>query len=65
MQSRIRNAALACGLAAAALTAAQAQDLKSFEQKITTKVLPNGLTLLKKWLWPGWKRPMPRTKRNT
>ena len=46
MQSRIRNAALACGLAAAALTAAQAQDLKSFEQKITTKVLPNGLTLL-------------------
>jgi predicted Zn-dependent peptidase len=29
----------ACGLAAA-------QDLKSFEQRITTKVLPNGLTLL-------------------
>ncbi len=25
---------------------AQAQDLKSFEQKITTKVLPNGLTII-------------------
>jgi len=33
-------------LAATALTAARAQDLKSFEQKITTKVLPNGLTLI-------------------
>ena len=32
--------------AAALLTQAQAQDLKSFEQKITTKVLPNGLTLI-------------------
>src|ERR1700743_2181305 len=31
--------AAVCGLAAA-------QDLKSFEQRITTKVLPNGLTLL-------------------
>jgi predicted Zn-dependent peptidase len=34
---------------AAAITgtrASQAQDLKSFEQKITTKVLPNGLTLI-------------------
>ena len=30
---------LACGTA-------RAQDLKSFEQKITTKVLPNGLTLI-------------------
>jgi predicted Zn-dependent peptidase len=29
-----------------AFAGAQAQDLKSFEQKITTKVLPNGLTLL-------------------
>jgi len=29
-----------------ALYGAQAQDLKSFEQKITTKVLPNGLTLI-------------------
>jgi predicted Zn-dependent peptidase len=31
--------ALACGTA-------QAQDLKSFEQRITTKVLPNGLTII-------------------
>ncbi len=30
---------LACGMA-------QAQDLKSFEQRITTKVLPNGLTII-------------------
>jgi predicted Zn-dependent peptidase len=30
----------------AGVAAMQAQDLKSFEQKITTKVLPNGLTLL-------------------
>jgi len=29
-----------------ATTATQAQDLKSFEQKITTKVLANGLTLI-------------------
>jgi len=45
----MRIAALPLGLAAMALScalAAQAQDLKSFEQKITTKVLPNGLTLL-------------------
>jgi predicted Zn-dependent peptidase len=33
-------------LAAFAFACAQAQDLKSFEQKITTKVLPNGLTLI-------------------
>src|SRR5580698_2991392 len=36
-------------LAALALAAAShvcAQDLKSFEQRITTKVLPNGLTLI-------------------
>ncbi len=46
MQSRIRTAALALGMAAMALVAARAQDLKSFEQKITTKVLPNGLTIL-------------------
>lgn len=32
--------------ALAALGALRAQDLKSFEQKITTKVLPNGLTLI-------------------
>jgi predicted Zn-dependent peptidase len=39
---------LALTLTAAALVgrAAFAQDLKSFEQKITTKVLPNGLTIL-------------------
>ncbi len=29
-----------------ACTASMAQDLKSFEQRITTKVLPNGLTIL-------------------
>jgi predicted Zn-dependent peptidase len=49
MQYRMRTAALTLGLAAMALTCAltgQAQDLKSFEQKITTKVLPNGLTLI-------------------
>ncbi len=28
------------------MAAAQAQDLKSFEQRITVKVLPNGLTLI-------------------
>ena len=33
-------------LAAMALAGARAQDLKSFEQRITTKVLPNGLTLI-------------------
>jgi predicted Zn-dependent peptidase len=33
-------------LAVMALPFAQSQDLKSFEQKITTKVLPNGLTLI-------------------
>ncbi len=33
-------------LLAAAFTGARAQDLKSFEQRITTKVLPNGLTLI-------------------
>ena len=50
MQSRTRTAALAFALAALAFAAhapsTQAQDLKSFEQRITTKVLPNGLTLL-------------------
>ena len=38
--------ALATIAALAGAAAIQAQDLKSFEQKITTKVLPNGLTLL-------------------
>ena len=33
-------------LALAALAPLYAQDLKSFEQKITTKVLPNGLTII-------------------
>jgi predicted Zn-dependent peptidase len=33
-------------LAVLALAGAHAQDLKSFEQRITTKVLPNGLTLI-------------------
>jgi predicted Zn-dependent peptidase len=33
-------------LMTAALAGARAQDLKSFEQRITTKVLPNGLTLI-------------------
>jgi predicted Zn-dependent peptidase len=37
---------LALMLMAMALQCARAQDLKSFEQKITTKVLPNGLTLI-------------------
>ena len=37
---------LALTLAAMAFAGAQAQDLKSFEQRITTKVLPNGLTLI-------------------
>jgi predicted Zn-dependent peptidase len=38
--------ALALLLAATAFSGARAQDLKSFEQRITTKVLPNGLTLV-------------------
>src|ERR1017187_10328502 len=33
-------------LAVVAMAGARAQDLKSFEQRITTKVLPNGLTLV-------------------
>ncbi len=37
-------ALMAAALAGAAAT--QAQDLKSFERRITTKVLPNGLTLI-------------------
>jgi len=37
---------LALMLAALAWSGARAQDLKSFEQRITTKVLPNGLTLV-------------------
>jgi predicted Zn-dependent peptidase len=37
---------LALALAVIAVAGAQSQDLKSFEQKTTTKVLPNGLTLI-------------------
>jgi predicted Zn-dependent peptidase len=37
---------LALTLTALAWSGARAQDLKSFEQRITTKVLPNGLTLV-------------------
>ena len=37
---------LGLGLAAFAAGSMGAQDLKAFERKITTKVLPNGLTLL-------------------
>jgi predicted Zn-dependent peptidase len=46
MQNRLRFAVLGLALAALACAAGRAQDLKSFEQKITTKVLPNGLTLI-------------------
>ncbi len=41
-----RTAALLLGGAALVLSYGGAQDLKSFEKKITTKVLPNGVTLL-------------------
>ena len=43
---RIWTYLLAAVVAAMAWQGAQAQDLKSFEQRITTKVLPNGLTLI-------------------
>ena len=46
MQSRIRTAVLTLGMAAMAFAGTQAQDLKNFEQRIATKVLPNGLTLI-------------------
>jgi predicted Zn-dependent peptidase len=50
MQNRVLSwsgkIALVLALAAVSFAGAQAQDLKSFEQRITTKVLPNGLTLL-------------------
>ena len=49
MHLRTRTAALALALAAIAFVGthtARAQDLKGFEQKITTRVLPNGLTLI-------------------
>ncbi|HVZ83408.1 MAG TPA: pitrilysin family protein [Terracidiphilus sp.] len=44
--SLLWRCATAAVLAAMAVHGAQAQDLKSFEQRITTKVLPNGLTIL-------------------
>jgi predicted Zn-dependent peptidase len=43
---RFREFALALLAAAILGHGAGAQDLKSFEQKITTKVLPNGLTII-------------------
>jgi predicted Zn-dependent peptidase len=46
MHIRLRAAAILLAPAMLATCTAQAQDLKSFEQKITTKVLPNGLTLI-------------------
>jgi predicted Zn-dependent peptidase len=48
MQGRVSFRFLALALLAVAMAAAgaQAQDLKSFEQRITTKVLSNGLTLI-------------------
>jgi len=48
MQRRVSFRFLALALLAVAMAAAcaKAQDLKSFEQRITTKVLPNGLTLI-------------------
>ena len=49
MKIQVRFTALAVGLAALLVGGgipATAQDLKSFEQKITTKVLSNGLTLI-------------------
>jgi len=50
MQSRFFlgswKSAVALLVLAAGWQTATAQDLKSFEQKITTKVLPNGLTLI-------------------
>src|ERR1035441_1804306 len=50
MQSRTFSSfwrgAVALLAVAMACQAARAQDLKSFEQKTTTKVLPNGLTLI-------------------
>jgi predicted Zn-dependent peptidase len=50
MQSRrfpwIWKGVLALALMAMAVAGSRAQDLKSFEQRITTKVLSNGLTLI-------------------
>jgi predicted Zn-dependent peptidase len=46
MHIRLRAAAICLAAATVAWAGAPAQDLKSFEQRITTKVLPNGLTLI-------------------
>jgi predicted Zn-dependent peptidase len=50
MQSKLsrwlRSGAIGLIAAAMGFQGALAQDLKSFEQKITTKVLPNGLTII-------------------
>ena len=46
MHNRVRFAVLALMLAALSWAGAGAQDVKSFEQRITTKVLPNGLTIV-------------------
>ena len=48
MKLRMAALAIAATVAWAGVLAAgaRAQDLKSFEQRITTKVLPNGLTLI-------------------
>jgi predicted Zn-dependent peptidase len=44
--ARFGRALLVLIVSGAAMYRATGQDLKSFEQKITTKVLPNGLTLI-------------------
>jgi len=46
MQIRLRAAAILLAAATGIACSAPGQDLKSFEQRITTKVLPNGLTIL-------------------
>jgi predicted Zn-dependent peptidase len=46
MHTRLRVAAFLLAAATWAACAAPCQDLKSFEQRITTRVLPNGLTLI-------------------
>jgi predicted Zn-dependent peptidase len=46
MRYRVRLASLVLTLMALISIGGRAQDLKSFEQRITTKVLPNGLTLI-------------------
>ena len=46
MHNRLRAAATLLATATMAVLCAGGQDLKSFEQHITTKVLPNGLTII-------------------